>query len=115
MIEVAFRRPRPTPTRCALCHGEAPDVEVVLTCPGCRTLTHEGCRLEAGACPTLGCAQTARREGRRPRRRALAAGFVGWWTRNRVLVMANAVVWSLVGLIGGAFVLLFVALVLADA
>ncbi len=87
-----------------------------LTCPACRTLTHEGCQLEAsGVCPTLGCVHAARRKRPPARRRLLSGGFAGWWLNNRLLVVANAVVWTLVGLVGGVFVLGTAALLLADA
>ncbi len=113
-MDLAAPRPRPSLARCALCHDQA--AGEVLRCPGCATLTHPACADEVGgACPTLGCAHAARQERRRARRRALPGGFVGWWTRNRLLVMANTVVWTLVGLVGGASAFAFLALLLRDA
>lgn len=49
------------------------------TCAGCGTLLHEGCRREAGACPTLGCVEAARvaPATRRPPRRPVS-GYL--WT-----------------------------------
>jgi hypothetical protein len=42
--------------RCAYCHDDA---EGAHECAGCGTLTHPGCRAEAGGCVTLGCVPTA--------------------------------------------------------
>lgn len=46
--------------RCARCHEEAAEAELV-ACPGCATRLHADCRAEAPGCPTLGCVHAARR------------------------------------------------------
>ncbi len=88
-----------------------------LRCPGCGTLTHSACSLEleaAGVYLTLWCALAHGVSGvelgacapRRSRRLA---------EDNRVLVMANAVSWTYVGLLGGASAFASLAILLHDA
>lgn len=85
-------------------------------CAGCGTLTHGECRVEArGACPTIGCARARRPRRRRRARRARAGGFAGWWATNRVLVIANSLVWTLAALLGAPTAMLSVALLLKDS
>ncbi|MCO5167627.1 MAG: hypothetical protein M9894_14865 [Planctomycetes bacterium] len=54
-MDIAAPRPQPSPDlRCAYCHAPA---DGAAACPGCGTLVHDACRIEArGACPTIGCA-----------------------------------------------------------
>jgi hypothetical protein len=66
--------------RCSFCHGSAADA---ITCPGCGTLIHLGCREEAGGwCPTLGCASAIRRPVANPARPRV---------RNAVMLLGGAV------------------------
>ncbi len=51
--------------RCARCHAEAQEAELV-ACPVCATRLHAECRAEAPGCTTLGCAQSVRRPRTRP-------------------------------------------------
>ncbi|MBX3470777.1 MAG: hypothetical protein KF878_28245 [Planctomycetes bacterium] len=54
VMDLTAPEPRPSPAlRCAYCHGAATGAA---PCAGCGTLIHDGCRVESGGCPTLGCA-----------------------------------------------------------
>ena len=81
---------RPSPElRCAYCHGSA---DGAVSCASCGTLTHPGCREEAGRCITIGCIVRA------PVRVELAAQPKGG---NRVLLVvllliASCLVWAAV-------------------
>ncbi len=91
-----LRRRHHERARCALCHGDLPDVEV--SCPLCATALHFECSSDVGRCPTLGCPMEFVRN---PRPLPAATFTEAMEQRDGALIRAGAWIGAIAGFLIG--------------